>query len=47
MRPSYRFLGYTQAKRGYKLNPELIGDDRPDLQKAFYDDARGWLETGG
>lgn len=46
MRPSYRFLGYTQWARGYKLNPELIGDDRPDLLKAFYDEAFAWLKTG-
>jgi len=46
MRPSYRFTGYTQWKRGYKLNPELIGDDRPDLLKEFYDEADEWLATG-
>jgi hypothetical protein len=45
MRPSYRFLGYTQYKRGYKLNPELLGDDRPDLLKAFYADAQRWLKS--
>jgi hypothetical protein len=43
LRPSYRFMGYTQLKRGYKLNPELIGDDRPNLLKAFYDEAQQWL----
>jgi SnoaL-like domain len=46
LRPSYRFMGYTQLKRGYKLNPELIGDDRPDLVEAFYAAERRWLETG-
>jgi hypothetical protein len=44
--PSYKFIGYTQVKRGYKLNPELLGDDRPDLVEAFYARERAWLETG-
>ena len=47
MRPSYKFIGYTQVKRGYKLNPELLGDDRPDLVDAFYVREKKWLETGG
>ena len=46
LRPSYKFIGYTQVKRGYKLNPELLGDDRPDLVKAFYAREQNWLETG-
>jgi hypothetical protein len=46
LRKSYRHMGYTQDYRGYYLNPELIGDDRPDLLKAFYDEADHWLETG-
>jgi hypothetical protein len=46
LRPSYRFLAYTQVRRGYKVNPELIGDDRPDLLKAFYARETQWLETG-
>jgi hypothetical protein len=46
LRPSYKFLAYTQLKRGYKVNPELIGDDRPDLLEAFYARAGRWLETG-
>ena len=46
LRPSYRFLAYTQIKRGYPVNPELIGDDRPDLLKAFYDREQQWLDTG-
>ena len=47
LRPSYKFIGYTQVKRGYKLNPELLGDDRPDLVDAFYVREKKWLETGG
>ena len=46
LRPSYKFLAYTQIKRGYKVNPELIGDDRPDLLQAFYSREKQWLETG-
>jgi hypothetical protein len=46
LRPSYKFIGYTQVKRGYKLNPELLGDDRPDLVDAFYARERQWLESG-
>ena len=46
LRPSYKFMGYTQIKRGYKLNPELLGDDRPDLLQAFYAREQQWLETG-
>jgi len=46
LRPSYKFLAYTQLKRGYKVNPELLGDDRPDLLEAFYARERIWLETG-
>jgi hypothetical protein len=43
LRPSYRFLAYTQLRRGYKVSFELLGDDRPDLMKAFYAQEREWL----
>jgi hypothetical protein len=46
LRPSYRFLAYNQIRQGYDVNPELIGDDRPDLLQAFYDQEYSWLETG-
>ncbi len=46
LRPSYKFMGYTQIKRGYTLNPELLGDDRPDLLEAFYKREQQWLQTG-
>jgi hypothetical protein len=46
LRPSYKFMGYTQIKRGYTLDPELLGDDRPDLLAAFYAREKEWLETG-
>jgi hypothetical protein len=46
LRPSYKFIGYTQVKRGYKVNPDLLGDDRPDLLAAFYAREQRWLENG-
>ena len=46
LRPSYKFLAYTQLRRGYKVDPELLGDDRPDLLAAFYARERRWLESG-
>ena len=46
LRPSYKFIGYTQVKRGYNVNPDLLGDDRPDLLDAFYAREQKWLETG-
>lgn len=46
LRPSYRFLAYNQIRQGYDVNPELIGDDRPDLLEAFYAAEARWLETG-
>jgi hypothetical protein len=46
LRPSYKFIGYTQVKRGYKLNPELLGDDRPDLLEKFYAREKEWLKSG-
>ena len=29
-----------------KLNPELLGDDRPDLLEAFYAREQAWLKSG-
>ena len=46
LRPSYKFLAYTQLRRGYKVDPELLGDDRPDPLEAFYAREQRWLETG-
>jgi len=46
LRPSYRFLAYAQIRRNYPVNPELLGDDRPDLLAAFHAGERRWLEGG-
>jgi len=45
LRPCYKFLAYTQLRRGYKV-PELLGDDRPEMVQAFYAGERKWLATG-
>lgn len=46
-RPSYRYLGYAQAMRGVKVNPDLLGDDRWDELTAFHMREDGWLEGDG
>jgi|SRR5579884_3007063 hypothetical protein len=46
LRPAYRFLSYTLAAGGYQVDPELPGDDRPDLLKPLYEAAERWLKTG-
>ena len=46
LRPSYKFLAYTQLRRGYQVDPDLLGDDRPDLLAAFYAREQRWLESG-
>lgn len=46
LRPSYRFLAYAQIRRNYPVNPELLGDDRPDLLAAFYVQEKHWLQSG-
>jgi hypothetical protein len=46
MRPSYRFLAACDASRNYDGNPDLLGDDRPDVLEAFYLAERHWVATG-
>jgi len=43
-RPSYRWLTYTNRKRGIDVPDDLPGDDRRDLVEAFWSDAREWLQ---
>ena len=44
LRPSYRFLSYlAHTQPGHTTDQGLPGDDRPDLVRAFYDDAEDWL----
>jgi hypothetical protein len=47
IRPTYRFLGYAQAKRGVKLNQNLLGDDRWDELVAFHKREDEWLAGDG
>jgi len=43
LRPSYRFLAYMQLSRGVTVNPDLLGDDRPDRLAAFHAGEEAWL----
>jgi hypothetical protein len=43
MRPSYKFLAYIQHTRGVTVNPDLLGDDRPDQLAAFHAGEERWL----
>jgi hypothetical protein len=46
LRPSYRFLAYIQLSRGVKVNPDLLGDDRPEELSAFHAGEERWLAGG-
>jgi hypothetical protein len=46
LRPSYRFLAYIQLTRGVKVNPNLLGDDRPEELNAFHEGEERWLAGG-
>ncbi len=43
LRPSYKFLAYIQQTRGVTVNPDLLGDDRPDELAAFHAGEDRWL----
>jgi hypothetical protein len=47
MRQSYRHMAYLQTARGYKVNQNLLGDDRPEELKAFHAGEDAWLAGGG
>lgn len=42
LRPSYRIAAYLFGERGYSVNQELPGDDRPEQVAALYRDAFEW-----
>lgn len=42
-RASYRWLSYTNERRGIPVPTDLPGDDRDDLVDAFWAEARAWL----
>jgi SnoaL-like domain len=46
LRKSYRFFAYIQHRRGFTVDPELLGEDRPDVVEAFYAREQQWLKTG-
>lgn len=46
-RESYRFLAYIQTGRGVTVNPDLLGDDRPEQLAAFHRTEDRWLASGG
>jgi hypothetical protein len=45
-RPSYRIWSYALSRQGYEIAQDRIGDDRPDLLRAFYAAEEHWLEAG-
>lgn len=42
-RPSYRWLSYTNERRGIPVPDDLPGDDREDLVEEFWSQTHGWL----
>jgi hypothetical protein len=42
-RPSYKFLTCVQESRGYRVNPDLWGDDRREALEGFYAGEAAWL----
>ncbi|MCR5856252.1 nuclear transport factor 2 family protein [Mesorhizobium sp. J428] len=42
-RPSYKFLTYVQRSRGVNVNPNLLGDDRPEQLAEFHAGEEIWL----
>jgi len=47
LRPSYRYLGYLQTRRGVRLDPDLLGDDRWAELVAFHEREDAWLAGNG
>lgn len=41
-RPTYRLLAYYMSSQGYKVDPNLAGEDRPDLVAAMNNEVYGW-----
>jgi hypothetical protein len=41
-RPSYRLLSWLLTRTGYEVNPNLPGEDRPELADAVYERIYGW-----
>jgi hypothetical protein len=45
-RPTYRCLSFVLESKGFPVNIELLGDDRPEHVASLYRDAFQWLEDG-
>jgi hypothetical protein len=45
-RSAYRFLSYVLSQRGYDVDDDLHGDDRPESIARFYQAAHDWLRAG-
>jgi hypothetical protein len=43
-RASYAHVITVIGREGYDMNPDLAGDDRPDLRDALLDKTRAWFE---
>lgn len=41
-RPTYRLLAYYMSSQGYKVDPDLAGEDRPETVAAMNDEVYGW-----
>lgn len=41
-RPTYRLLAYYMTSQGYEVDPNLAGEDRPDLVEAMNNELYGW-----
>jgi hypothetical protein len=46
LRPSYALLTYYLRSKGYTIGDDLLGDDRPDRVRNFYDEMLHWLREG-
>lgn len=43
-RSSYRYLSLVLERKGFPVNTELVGDDRPGGVKRVYDETFAWLQ---
>lgn len=46
LRSSYKFLAYIQRQRGVFVDPDLLGDDRPEMLDGFHAEEERWLTDG-
>jgi hypothetical protein len=45
LRRPYQWFAYYLGEKGYTVDQDLPGDDRPDTVRAIYDEAFGWVRT--